>query len=165
MQIGERNGKLLLLLEKYEEKGFLPKDLTQTSHLVRLAATEIEKEFDGLENKPRIISLPGSVTGEVRKSWKLYGCLAAHNPEVQKLLERKEMEPELNVKRSCGNLTHLHHALDACVIGCASHFIPNEGNLWEILVKRNRRAQEDDILVQMGKGYFGRDAKGHACLH
>jgi len=161
----KKKRKALLLLERYEEKGFLPKDLTQTSHLVRLAATEIEKEFDGLENKPRIISLPGSVTGEVRKGWKVYGCLAAHNPEVQKLLDRKKDEPELNIKKELRDLTHLHHALDACVIGFASHFIPNEGNLWEILVKRNRRPHEDELLVQMGNGYFVRDAKGHACLH
>jgi len=161
----KKKRRALLELEKYEEKGFLPKDLTQTSHLVRLAATEIEKEFSGLENKPRIVSLPGSVTGEVRKGWKLYGCLAAHNPEVQKLLDRKKDEPDLNIKKELRDLTHLHHALDACVIGFASHFIPNEGNLWEILVKRNRRPHEDELLVQMGNGYFIRDAKGHACLH
>src|SRR6202044_3197249 len=52
----KKKRKALLLLERYEEKGFLPKDLTQTSHLVRLAATEIEKEFGDLENKPRIVS-------------------------------------------------------------------------------------------------------------
>ncbi len=131
MRIARRSGKALLLLERYEEKGFLPKDLTQTSHLVRLAATEIEKEFSGSENKPRIVSLPGSVTGEVRKGWKLYGCLAAHNPEVQKLLERAETE-ELNIKKELRDLTHLHHALDACVIGYTSHFLPNEGGLWRL---------------------------------
>ncbi len=160
----KKKRKALLLLEKYEEKGFLPKDLTQTSHLVRLAATELEKEFDGIEDKPTIVSLPGSVTGEVRKGWKLYGCLAAHNPEVEKLLERAKTE-ELNVKKELRDLTHLHHALDACVIGFASHFIPNEGNLWEALIKRNRQPHEDDLLVKMGKGHFIRDAKGHARLH
>jgi CRISPR-associated endonuclease Csn1 len=151
----------LLELEKYEEKGFLPKDLTQTSHLVRLAATEIEKEFNGLENKPRIISLPGSVTGEVRKGWKLYGCLAAHNPEVQKLLERAETE-ELNIKKELRDITHLHHALDACVIGYTSHFLPNEGGLWEALTKRNRRPEETELLLT--RGIFSRDSEDRARL-
>jgi hypothetical protein len=151
----------LLELEQYEEKGFLPKDLTQTSHLVRLAATELEKEFTGLENKPRIVSLPGSVTGEIRKSWKLYGCLAAHNPEVQKLLERAETE-ELNIKKELRGITHQHHALDACIIGLASHFLPNEGGLWEILVKRNRRPDETALLFN--RGIFSRDGEGRARL-
>jgi len=153
--------KALLLLERYEEKGFLPKDLTQTSHLVRLAATEIEKEFSSLENKPRIVSLPGSVTGEVRKGWKLYGCLAAHNPEVQKLLERAETE-ELNIKKEMRDITHQHHALDACVIGYASHFLPNEGGLWEALTKRNRRPEETDLLL--ARRIFSRDSEGRARL-
>jgi len=157
----KKKRKALLLLEKYEEKGFLPKDLTQTSHLVCLAATELEREFDGLEDKPRIISLPGSVTGEIRKGWKLYGCLAAHNPEVEKLLERAKTE-ELNVKKELRDLTHLHHALDACVIGYASHFLPNEGGIWEILVKRNRRPEEIDLLLS--RNIFSRDSEGRAQL-
>jgi CRISPR-associated endonuclease Csn1 len=151
----------LLELERYEEKGFLPKDLTQTSHLVRMAATELEKEFSGLGKMPRILSLPGSVTGEVRKGWKLYGCLAAHNPEVQKLLQRAESE-DLNIKKELRDITHQHHALDACVIGYASHFIPNDGNLWEVLVKRNRRPDENELLIQ--RGYFVRDGQDHARL-
>jgi hypothetical protein len=157
----KRKRKALLLLERYEEKGFLPKDLTQTSHLVRLAATELEKEFAGLEKKPRIISLPGSVTGEIRKGWKLYGCLAVHNPEVQKLLERAETE-ELNIKKELRDITHQHHALDACVIGYASHFLPNEGGLWEILVKRNRKPDETALLF--ARGIFSRDSEGRARL-
>lgn len=157
----KKKRKALLLLERYEEKGFLPKDLTQTSHLVRLAAAELEKEFSSLENKPRIVSLPGSVTGEVRKGWKLYGCLAAHNPEVQKLLERAETE-ELNIKKEMRDITHQHHALDACVIGYTSHFLPNEGGLWEALTKRNRRPDETDLLL--ARRIFSRDSEGRARL-
>ena len=157
----KKKRKALLLLEKYEEKGFLPKDLTQTSHLVRLAATEIEKEFGDLDDKPRIVSLPGSVTGEVRKGWKLYGCLAAHNPEVQKLLARAETE-ELNIKKEMRDITHQHHALDACVIGYTSHFLPNEGGLWEALTKRSRRPEETDLLL--ARRIFSRDSEGRARL-
>jgi len=157
----KKKRRALLELEKYEEKGFLPKDLTQTSHLVRLAATEIEKEFSGLENKPRIVSLPGSVTGEVRKGWKLYGCLAAYNPEVQKLLEREKTE-DLNIKKELRDITHQHHALDACVIGYASHFLPNDGGLWEILVKRNRRPDETQMLI--AQKIYSSDSEGRARL-
>ncbi len=155
------NRKKLLELEHYEEKGFLPKDLTQTSHLVRLAAAEMEKEFEGVERKPRIVSLPGSVTGEIRKGWKLYGCLAAHNPEVEKLLEREKTE-EINVKKELRDITHLHHALDACVIGYASHFLPNDGGLWETLVKRNRKPDENAMLL--ARGIFSQDSEGRARL-
>jgi CRISPR-associated endonuclease Csn1 len=157
----KKKRKALLLLERYEEKGFLPKDLTQTSHLVRLAAAEMEKEFEGVERKPRIVSLPGSVTGEIRKGWKLYGCLAAHNPEVEKLLEREKTE-EVNVKKELRDITHLHHALDACVIGYASHFLPNDGGLWETLVKRNRKPDENAMLL--ARDIFSQDSEGRARL-
>jgi CRISPR-associated endonuclease Csn1 len=105
--------------------------------------------------------LPGSVTGEVRKGWKQYGCLAAHNPEVQKLLERAETE-ELNIKKELRDLTHLHHALDACVIGYTSHFLPNEGGLWEALTKRNRKPEETELLLT--RRIFSRDSEDRARL-
>jgi hypothetical protein len=160
----KKKRKKLLELAKYTEKEFVPKDLTQTSHLVRVTAEELKKEFQDT-NAPSIVSIPGSVTAEVRIGWNLYGCLAAHNPEVKELLLRKETEPELNIKKELRNITHLHHALDACVLGYASHFIPNDGSFWELLIKRNRRPNEDELLVQKGKGYFVRDGKGHARLH
>lgn len=152
--------KKLLELEKYEEKGFLPKDLTQTSHLVRLAATEIEKEFDGLVHKPRIVSLPGSVTWATRIAWDLYGCIAAYNPQVQKLLEQQKEEPQLNIKRELRNVTHQHHALDACVIGYTSHFLPNNGGLWEALINRNRRPEQIKLLL--ATKIFSPDGSGRA---
>jgi hypothetical protein len=151
----------LLLLERHEDKDFLPKDLTQTSHLVRLAAMELKKEFIGLENKLDIISLPGFVTGEMRKRWDLYGCLAAHNSEVQKIVNRAKSE-NLNVKKELRGITHLHHALDACVLGYASHSIPKD--LWKILVKRHRCPEENNRLVKETHGIFSRDGDGHARL-
>jgi len=159
----KKKRKALLLLERYEDKSFLPKDLTQTSHLVWLAVMELEKEFISLKNKPRLISLPGAVTGEVRKGWELYGCLAAHNSEVEKTINRARSE-SLNIKKELRDITHLHHALDACVLGYASHFIPNDGGLWEILVKRHRCPEENNRLVKETHGIFFRDGDGHARL-
>jgi hypothetical protein len=76
----KKNRKQLLLMRDYVEKEFTPRDLTQTSQLVRLAAQALEKQFLNTEHRPVITSLPGSVTGAVRKSWNLTGCLAAVNP-------------------------------------------------------------------------------------
>jgi len=150
----------LLQLERYESKDFLPKDLTQTSHLVRLAAIELKKEF-GLENKLDIISLPGFVTGEMRKRWDLYGCLAVHNSEARKIVNRAQSE-NLNVKKELRGITHLHHALDACVLGYVSHSIPKD--LWKILVKRHRCPEENNRLLKETHGIFSRDGDGHARL-
>ncbi len=139
----KRKRKALLLLEKYEDKGFLPKDLTQTSHVVSMAVDEIEKVFKGTDNKKRVVHLPGSVTGAVRIGWQLHRCLAAHNPSVRKLLEREKTE-SLNIKQELRGLTHLHHALDACVIGCASHLLPRDGAFWRALLNRKARLPDLD---------------------
>jgi len=71
----KKKRKELLLLPNYEEKGFVPRDLTVTSQLVRLGAQIIKKSFAGVEKPPGIVSLPGAVTGTVRKGWNLLGCL------------------------------------------------------------------------------------------
>ncbi len=116
-------------LETYEEKGFVPRDLTVTSQLVRLGAQNIKKTFTGNEKPPTVVSLPGSVTGTVRKGWNLLGCLATAAPQV------KETDGSIKNKTDIRNLTHLHHALDACVLGLASHYLPNNGGLWEVIAQ------------------------------
>ncbi|HEY1049509.1 MAG TPA: HNH endonuclease domain-containing protein, partial [Prosthecobacter sp.] len=121
--------KQMLLLKDYEEKEFTPRDLTITSHLVRLAARQLEKRLTHLQNTNRIISLPGSVTGAVRKVWNCLGCLAPACPEVMEMRstvdEKREVvlnadgTPSLSLqvrpKADIRDITHLHHALDACV--------------------------------------------------
>lgn len=136
----KKRRKDLLLLAKYEEKEFTPGDLTQTSQLVRLAALSLKRHFQDQKNQPVIVSLPGSVTGTVRKSWNLIGCLAKANPQI--LDENGQPKSKGEIR----DITHLHHALDACVIAFSSHFIPNNGRVWELIMKRNHTAQEEAEL-------------------
>jgi CRISPR-associated endonuclease Csn1 len=148
----KKKRKDLLLLAKYEAKEFTPGDLTQTSQLVRLAAQSGKRYFQDVQEGPVVISLPGSVTGTVRKSWNLLGCLAQANPGVL------EADGELKSKMEIRDITHLHHALDACVLGFASHFLPNDGRVWELLLKRNLAAAEEKQLL--ARGVFGRAVEG-----
>ena len=139
----KRNRKRLLALRDYVEKEFTPGDLTKTSQLVRLGAQALQKHYLGVEKQPVINSLPGSVTGAVRKSWQLLGCLAAANPLV---LNPDDLDPDgrpkLHTKTDIRGITHLHHALDACVLAFASLFLPRDGGALELLVKRRLNADE-----------------------
>jgi CRISPR/Cas system Type II protein with McrA/HNH and RuvC-like nuclease domain len=148
----KKKRKELLLLPNYEEKGFVPRDLTVTSQLVRLGAQIIKKNFAEIEKQPVVVSLPGSVTGTVRKGWNLLGCLSLAAPQV------KETDGGIKNKTDIRNLTHLHHALDACVLGLASHYLPNNGGLWEVMLKRNPNDHEKALLRTTG--YFDFDSQG-----
>ncbi|MEI9961638.1 MAG: type II CRISPR RNA-guided endonuclease Cas9 [Limisphaerales bacterium] len=121
----KKRRKELLALEKYEDKqSFVPRDLTVTSQLVRLGAQALKKNFIGEQKQPVVVSLPGAVTGTVRKGWDLLGCLELAAPQV------KDADGNIKNKTDIRDLTHLHHALDACVLGLASHLLPNNGGLW-----------------------------------
>lgn len=157
--------KQKMLLKDYEEKEFTPRDLTVTSHLVRLSARQLEKRFVHLQNTDRIVSLPGSVTGVVRKAWDCLGCLAPACPEVMAMLptvnEKREYvmdadgKPSLSLqvrpKGEIRDITHLHHALDACVIAFASHFMPKDGKLWEQIVTKKVLKQDEEAF----RGRYG----------
>jgi CRISPR-associated endonuclease Csn1 len=146
----KKKRKELMLLPKYEEKEFTPRDLTQTSQLVRLGAQILQKNLPHLTTGD-VTSLPGSVTGTVRKSWRVLGCLASANPQVL------EQNGEVKSKTDIRDITHLHHALDACMLGLASHFIPNNGRVWELIVKRNPNDLEKRQLQALG--VFGFNAE------
>ena len=147
-----------LKLSAYEEREFIPRDLTQTSQLVRLGAQVIRQQFQDSKQPPQVISLPGSVTGSVRKGWKLLGCLARANPKIR----HEEIEGKTKTKTEIRDITHLHHALDACVLGLASHFIPNNGRVWELIVKRKLLPTEQADLMNLG--VFIRDINGQCRL-
>src|SRR5207249_4687309 len=101
-------------------------------------------------NQPVITSLPGSVTGAVRKSWKLLGCLAQTNPQVLNSEELGEDgSPKVRTKTEIRSITHLHHALDACVLVFASHFLPRDGGAWQLLVRRRLNADEQRRARQL----------------
>ena len=158
--------KQKLLLRDYEEKEFTPRDLTVTSHLVRMSARQIEKRFAHLRDTNRIVSIPGSVTGVVRKAWNCLGCLAAACPEVKAMLPTKgndgflilngdgtpHLSEQIRPKGEIRDITHLHHALDACVMAYASVFLPNDGKLWEQIVARKVRKNEESTFLERYRG-------------
>lgn len=127
-----------LLTEHYEEKEFTPRDLTVTSQLVRLGAQVLQRAFPP-EQRPPVNSLPGSVTGEVRKAWKLTACLGAANPAI---FEADGKTPKK--KEDIRGITHLHHALDACVLGLAALYFPRHGSVWSAMVKAGADREGDD---------------------
>ncbi len=149
----KKKRKELLLLPAYEEKEFTPRDLTQTSQLVRLGAQSIKKLFADLDQPPVVVSLPGSVTGTVRKAWKLIGCLSLACPQVL------DETGTVRTKTEIRDITHLHHALDACVLGLTSHFIPNSGRAWELIVKRNPNDTEKNELMVLGIFHFNAERR------
>jgi len=148
----KKKRKALMLLPSYEEKEFTPGDLTTTSQLVRLGAMALKKAFLDCERQPVFVSLPGSVTGSVRKAWRVMGCLSLANPQVL------DENGEVRKKDEIRDITHLHHALDACVLGLAAHFIPNSGRVWELIVKRRWTPAEEGELK--GLGIFATDNEG-----
>ena len=152
----KKNRKALLLLPRYEEKNksFLPADLTQTSQLVRLGAQLITRFFADLPAPPQIVSLPGSVTAVVRRSWNLLGCLSLAAPQI---LDPNDPH-RTKTKTEMRDITHLHHALDACVLAYASLLLPRDGGLWELMLKRN--PNESDRARLAATGCFDFDSQG-----
>jgi len=127
-----------LLTESYIEKEFTPRDLTISSYVAKLAVGQIKNEFGSLPKKPPVISLPGRLTGEARKSWKLLGLLSAVNEKITSDMPKNDIR----------GLTHLHHALDAAVMGLMAHCADNlsDGTTWQLLLKRNLRPDEKNRL-------------------
>ena len=62
--------------------------------------------------------IPGAVTAAVRKSWDVSGCFKELCPELSGKINKQDL-------RSC---THLHHALDACVLGLIPYIVPAHRN-------------------------------------
>lgn len=148
----KKRRKELMKLPNYEEKTFTPRDLTITSQLVRLGAQVLRRPFMSFEKQPAVVSLPGSVTGTVRKGWNLLGCLSLACPQVL------DEQGQVKTKTEIRDITHLHHALDACVLGLAAHFIPNNGSIWELIVKR--KLNDLERLQLRALGVFEFDAEG-----
>ncbi len=149
----KKHRKEKLLLRDYVEKTFTPGDLTQTSQLVRLGAEMLGRAYLEAEKAPVITSIPGSVTGSVRKSWDLIGCLATANPGIVNPDDRDENGQARNhTKTEIRGITHLHHALDACVLAFTALFIPRDGGVWELLVQRRLRPEQQE---QLRKGLGG----------
>ena len=133
--------KQLLKKDSADGLGFTPRDLTITSHLAKLACRQLEILLPETHRVGSILSIPGTVTGVVRKAWKCLGCLASAAPRITK---------EIKVKNDSGDtmsrtvvlpkgeiraITQLHHALDAVVLGYIALLLPADGKLWEQLIR------------------------------
>ena len=64
-------------------------------------------------------------------------------------------------KTEIRDITHLHHALDACVLGIAANYFQNQklgaSSLWELLIKRKYNEQEKTILRALGIFQFDKE--------
>lgn len=81
-RIKKRNKLLLTLKYNKREGEFLPADLTQTSHLNKLAFKVVDSLYVDSEEKPELVHLPGSVTSVLRTNWDLSACMAKACPEI-----------------------------------------------------------------------------------
>ena len=145
----KRARKALLAINEFEDKelGFTEGQLTQTSHLMKLAMRGMVKRFPEALCDP----IPGPVTAEIRKAWNLTGTLSLACPEVI------DSDGKVRPKDEIRGLTHMHHALDAATIALAAHYFPlqfrgqdQKGKIWQALLKRNRSFEEKDFLFHLG---------------
>jgi CRISPR-associated endonuclease Csn1 len=141
--------KALLLTTQLEEKdlGFTDGQLTQTSQLMKLAMRGLKKQFPAAQIDP----IPGPVTAEIRKVWRLIGTLSLVCPEIL------DPEGKPKPKDEIRSLTHMHHALDAATLAFISHYFPlrqhgqdQTGKLWKAMLKRNKSSEEIDLLARTG---------------
>jgi len=141
--------------KKANRDGFTPGDLTVSSHLVSLAAGVVRDYFQDGDSCPRVISIPGRITKEVRMTHNLLGLLATVNPEVL------DAENKLKTKTEIRDITNLHHAVDAVTLGIAANVIPVDGSVWGLMLKRNLRPNERAALEKTNAFIFDADGKPH----
>lgn len=120
----------LLRLESYDQRNaaFTDRDLSQTSHLNKLAIRLVQHDL-GIN----AIHVPGSVTGFLRPKLSLDSCLVAAVPRIQE--EQQNRPGERLLKQEIRDLTHLHHAMDA-VTQALSYLLFDPAD-WKILLKRH----------------------------
>jgi CRISPR-associated endonuclease Csn1 len=156
-----------LLLERFEEKssGFTPGHLTQTSQLSRLGQQVLRKPFDKLPEPPAFVALPGQLTARARAAWSVLACLADAAPAVMDVTTGADGHEQRSVKTKTEirNITHLHHALDACVLGLAADRFPRRGDIWRALIERRPSPAQRLELETLGLGEF--ESTGGFRLH
>lgn len=145
--------RALLLTTQFEEKdlGFTDGQLTQTSQLMKIAMRGLKKRFPAAKIDP----IPGPVTAEVRKAWRLTGTLSLVCPEVLVPDETDEKgRPKVRPKDEIRSLTHMHHALDAATLALIAHYFPlqkygqdQKGTLWKAMLKRTKSEEEIKLLA------------------
>ena len=151
--VTRRIRKRFLLVENLpskSEKEFTPGQLTQSSQLMRMAAQVVKHQL----KNTKVAMIPGRITSEMRKYWKTMGTLIPVVPEVKATDINDESPDSSNdettqdAQNSAGertkdkafirNITHLHHAVDACTLGLLPLLIPSgtNGAVWEALLRR-----------------------------
>lgn len=79
------------------------------------------------------------------------GTLAQCSPDILDVNNNVKEKDEIR------NITHLHHAVDACVIGLIPILIPSgdNGAIWKMLVKRHISVAEKTlpILIRIDKSF------------
>ena len=150
----------LMLMERYDQRNadFTERDLTQTSHLNKMAISLVKQRI-GIDAK----HLPGSVTAFIRQKLHIDECLFTAVPRLQKTAKgegkrpkrknadevtaepmQSDMPPRKLTKADIRELTHLHHAMDAVTQGLALLLFAPED--WPLLVKRNLTDSERRLL-------------------
>lgn len=133
--------------DEREFEGFTEGHMTQSSQLMKLAAQMVKKHI----KEARVLMLPGVVTAATRKAWHAWSILAEICPDV-----RHEESNELKSKDEIRKVTHLHHAVDASVLGIASYIFPQLGNgiLWEAMGRRRINNAQKAQLERLGRKSF-----------
>jgi CRISPR-associated endonuclease Csn1 len=140
--------KALLATAEFDEKeqGFTEGHLTQSSHLIKLASRQLRPVLPSAT----INHIPGIVNAEIRKAWRLTSTLALACPDVI------DADGNAKPKDEIRNITHLHHALDAAVLGLCAHYIPLtqrgqdvKGKIWQAMLKRNKSEDEKRFLLSL----------------
>lgn len=78
-------------------------------------------------------------------------------PDRQLVLDadgKPSLSLQVRPKGEIRDITHLHHALDACVIAFASHFLPKDGKLWEQIVTK-KVLKHDEAAFRERYGWHG----------
>ncbi len=138
-------------------RGFTPRDLTVSSHLVKLAFAVANDFFQETGGGPVVRNVPGRITKEVRMGWKIMDLLATVNPLV--LGEDNTLKTKTEIRE----VTHLHHAVDAVTLGLASDAIPADGTVWALMLRRRIVNAADRALMDRA-GAFRFDADGRPSL-
>ncbi len=115
---------------KEENLGFTDGMMTQSSQLMKIAGHVVKSVCPSA----RVTLIPGFVTAAVRASWKAWGVLAEVCPDVVAPGSGKLLD-----KEAIRNITHLHHAVDACILGLIPLLIPagTNGVVWQALGMRH----------------------------
>lgn len=138
--------KALLATSSFDdqEQDFTPGQLTQSSHLMKLALRGLADKFPNAKTDP----IPGIVNAEIRKAWNLVGTMALACPEI---IDTESAKPK--PKDEIRGITHLHHALDAATLALTAHYFPlqyrgtdRKGLIWEALLKRKKSPEDWDLL-------------------